>query len=275
MLNCKETKYIGYNYNFANKEKAKMIGKTKKKLISSLSQKKYRDKTGLFVAEGPKLINDLLTAGLTPEIIITTGETSLNSPVPSSLIETISPDELQKISFLKTPQPILGIFHKPLENFRFGDHKNRLTLALDGIQDPGNMGTIIRLADWFGIKTVVCTKDTADIYNPKVVQASMGALARVEVVYTELAEFCRASAHNLQMEIFGTFMDGKNIYQTSLPASGIIVMGNEGKGIRPETAQHITQRIAIPSFASGGMESLNVGIAAAIVCSEFKRSTSP
>ncbi len=250
-----------------------MIGKTKKKLISSLSQKKFRDKTGLFVAEGPKLVNDLLSAKIYPEIIISTDVSLLQDNRQEFITEIITEEELQKISFLKTPQKILAVFKKPSPQFKFGQHVNQLSLGLDGIQDPGNMGTIIRLADWFGISTIVCSKDTADLFNPKVVQASMGAIARVEVVYTDLEEFCRKTTHELKMEVFGTFMDGTSIYSMELPPSGLIVMGNEGRGIRPETKQFVTQKIAIPSFSQGGMESLNVGIAAAIICSEFRRTT--
>jgi TrmH family RNA methyltransferase len=191
-----------------------------------------------------------------------------------AITEVLTPPELQKISFLKTAQKILAVFKKPSPTFEFGQHDNQLLLCLDGIQDPGNLGTIIRLADWFGISTVVCSEDTADVFNPKVVQASMGAISRVEVIYTDLPEFCRKTVQELNMEVFGTFMEGKNIYSLDTPSSGLIVMGNEGQGIRPATEKFVTQKIAIPSFSKGGMESLNVGIAAAIVCSEFRRATS-
>lgn len=252
-----------------------MVGQTKKKLISSLSQKKYRDIHGLFIAEGPKLINDLLTSGIQPELIVTTDGSHISSDVPDFMTEMVSQQELKKLSFLKTPQNVLGVFKKPVSNFKFGQHSNQLSLCLDGIQDPGNMGTIIRLADWFGMRTIFCSKDTADVFNPKVVQASMGAIARVEIIYTDLSEFCRKSVKEYNMQVFGTFMDGKNIYSLNLPSSGLIVMGNEGSGIRPEIEQMVSQRITIPSFSEGGMESLNVGIAAAIVCSEFRRGPNP
>jgi len=252
-----------------------MIGQAKKKLISSLSQKKYRDKNGLFVAEGPKLVNDLLEAGVQAEMIISTDNISLPETGQSVITEIIPPRELQKISFLKTPQNILGVFRKPEAPFHPDQLTDKLSLALDGIQDPGNMGTIIRLADWFGISTIVCSEDTVDCFNPKVVQASMGAIARVKVIYTDLPALFQQTSSDSGMEIFGTFMDGENIYALDLPPSGIIVLGNEGSGIRPETTKHITRKVAIPSFSAGGMESLNVGIAAAIVCSEFRRTTSP
>lgn len=251
-----------------------MVGKTKKKLISSLSKKKYRDQNGLFVAEGPKLVNDLLEAGMQPEVIISADTSQLRDSRHETVTEIVDQNELEKISFLKTPQNILGVFKKPTPQFKFGQHYNRLSLCLDGIQDPGNMGTIIRLADWFGISTVVCSEDTADVFNPKVVQASMGALARVEVVYTDLPEFCKQTIQQFNMNVFGTFMKGENIYSLNTPSSGLIVMGNEGRGIRRETEKFVTRKITIPSFSKSGMESLNVGIAAAIVCSEFRRTTS-
>lgn len=250
-----------------------MIGQAKKKLISSLSQKKYRDKHGLFVAEGPKLLHDLLEAGIQAEMILTTENVPLPETRSSAITEIISAQELKKISFLKTPQKTLAVFRIPSEKFHPGQLNNQLSLALDGIQDPGNMGTIIRMADWFGISTIVCSKDTVDCFNPKVVQASMGALARVRVIYTDLPAFFQQVSSTSDLKIFGTFMDGENIYALDLPSSGIIVMGNEGSGIRPETGKYITRKIAVPSSSKGGMESLNVGIAAAIVCSEFRRTT--
>jgi TrmH family RNA methyltransferase len=254
-----------------------MVEKSKKKLISSLSQKKHRDKYGLFVAEGVKLVNDLLTSGMTSEIILGTNFGLVSKKRFQSKIEIVDDSELRKISSLKTPQSLLAVFKKPECKFKIGDHAERLTLCLDGIQDPGNMGTIIRLADWFGINTVVCSYDTADAFNPKVVQASMGALARVEVYYTKLDNFCKQSAEQYKLQIFGTFMDGENIYTTKLPKKGLIIMGNEGKGIRPAIEKEVTKKLTIPCFPRNrkeeGMESLNVGVAAAIVCSEFRRPT--
>ncbi|MFO8001641.1 MAG: RNA methyltransferase [Marinilabilia sp.] len=251
-----------------------MVGKSKKKLITSLSQKKYRDRTGLFVAEGPKLVNDLLASGLQPELLFSTGEDILTSQSHELTPEIIDDQSLKKISFLKSPQNVLAVFKKPAERFHFGDHANRLTLALDGVRDPGNMGTILRLADWFGFSHIVCSHDSADVFNPKVVQASMGALGRVTVHYTELDAFCRQSSEELKMPVFGTFMDGENIYTTSLPSQGLIVMGNEGSGITHAVQKTLTSRLSIPSFGEhphSGMESLNVAMATAVVCAEFRR----
>ncbi|MGQ1891684.1 TrmH family RNA methyltransferase [Thermophagus sp. OGC60D27] len=253
-----------------------MIGKAKKKLISSLSHKKYRDKTGLFVAEGPKLVKDLLIAGMEPELILTTNSALFEAAPDQPSTAIIDNRELKQLSFLKNPREVIAIFRKPNFNFTFGEHSESLTLCLDGIQDPGNMGTILRLADWFSIPNVVCSPDTADVFNPKVVQASMGAFARTKVHYTPLSTFCQRSAEELNLEVFGTFMEGENIYSLSLPRKGIIVLGNEGNGIRPETERTITTRLTIPKFgnptAHSSMESLNVGMAAAIMCSEFHRS---
>ena len=254
-----------------------MVGKSKKKLISSLAQKKFRDKYGLFIAEGPKLVNDLLDSGLTPELILCTDENSLHKNHFLKITELVEESDLRKLSSLKNPQNTLCIFQKPESSFVFGDHSNQLSLCLDGIQDPGNMGTILRLADWFGITSIFCSKDTVDLFNPKVVQASMGALARVNVHYTDLAEFCKKSSQELDLPVYGTFMNGDNIYKSQLSTRGLIVLGNEGNGIRTETCQWISQKLSIPHFTNNtkvpGMESLNVSMAAAIVCSEFKRSS--
>lgn len=252
-----------------------MVGKSQKKLIASLAQKKYRDKTGLFIGEGPKLVNDLISSGLLPEIVFTTCTDAIKTDSPLKNVEVIDDADLKKISQLKTPQKVLALFKKPDFKFEFENHANNLTLCLDGIQDPGNMGTILRLADWFGFKTIICSEDTVDVFNPKVVQASMGALARVNVHYTGLKDFCRQSVEKYNLPVFGTFMDGDNIYNTPLPDKGLIIMGNEGNGIRPEIEKEVTSRLTIPSFSKQshipGMESLNVGVATAIVCSEFYR----
>jgi len=251
-----------------------MLEKAQKKLITSLSQKKYRDRHGLFVAEGPKLVHDLLTSGMTPEILVSVHNESFFQELKDpKAVYRVDEAELKKLSFLKTPQGILGVFKKPEKKFHFGDHANDLTLCLDGIQDPGNMGTILRLADWFGIPFIVCSPDSADVFNPKVVQASMGALARVSVHYTALAQFCADSSNQFHLPVFGTFMEGENIFSTHLPDQGLIIMGNEGQGIRPETEETVTTRLSIPSYGTGhtGMESLNAGVATAIVCAEFRR----
>jgi TrmH family RNA methyltransferase len=178
----------------------------------------------------------------------------------------ISDNELKKITALTTANDCLAVFEIKETNFK---QTSGLELALDNIKDPGNMGTIIRLCDWFGISKIVCSEETVDIYNPKVVQATMGSLARVQVEYTNLVDYLKAT----DLEIFGTFMDGKNIYKSNLPSKGIIVMGNEANGISEEIEQLVTQKIAIPRFGNlQQTESLNVATATAIFLSEFKRS---
>lgn len=233
------------------------------KLIRSLELKKNRKREGLFVAEGPKVVGDLLQAGYRSRMLFSTTER------PDA--ELITEDELHKISFLQHPQEVLAVFEIPASHQ--STLTSRLSLALDGIQDPGNLGTIIRIADWFGISTIYCSLDTADVYNPKVVQATMGSLAHVRVVYTDLLELFKTLPPSYP--IYGTLLDGDNIYEHQLTDEGIIVMGNEGNGISAEVRQHITDKLLIPDFHTDGLraESLNVAIATAITCSEFRRRT--
>ena len=241
-----------------------MISKNQIKHIRLLEMKKYRQREGLFVAEGPKVVGDLLTAGFIPKEIYAVED--YQGTIHN--VQTVTQDELCKISFLQHPQQVLAVFpirtipsSPPLLN-------GQLTLALDGIQDPGNLGTIIRIADWFGISTIFCSEDTADAWNPKVVQATMGSIARVNIIYTSLEEIIR----NATVPVYGTLLDGDDIYQQQLSQEGIIVMGNEGKGISPTIRQMITRKLLIPSFRQGDTaESLNVAIATAITCSEFRR----
>ena len=241
-----------------------MVSKNQIKLIKSLGQKKNRSDSGLFVAEGKKTISELLSSG-TELYLLFSEERVFNAP-EEKVIE-VGAKDLKKISFLRTSQTALGIFKIP--EIPILDYSG-LILALDGVRDPGNLGTIIRLCDWFGIGNLVCSKDTVDCYNPKVVQATMGSIARIGVSYTDLPEYLsdRPDAY----QVFGTFMEGENIYKTSLPKSGIIVMGNEANGISQEVENYITHRIGIPQFGkAAATESLNVATATAIVLSEFKR----
>ena len=236
-----------------------MISKNQQKLIRGLELKKFRRREQLFVAEGPKVVGDLLKAGYTPQTLFSTTEQ------PGA--QLVTEDELRRISFLQHPQQVLALFPLPepeLEQPQPGS----LYLALDGVQDPGNLGTIIRLADWFGIGTIYCSEDTADAWAPKVVQATMGSIARVKVIYTNLGELL----DNTTLPVYGTLLDGNDIYQEKLTAEGIIVMGNEGNGISADIRQKVNRRLLIPSFHRGDTaESLNVAIATAITCSEFRR----
>jgi TrmH family RNA methyltransferase len=241
-----------------------MISKNQIKHIRQLEIKKYRQREGLFVAEGPKVVGDLMKAGYSPKELyaIETYQGAAHS------IQIVSQDELCKISFLQHPQQVLGVFRIPSQDSKLPSPDGRLSLALDGIQDPGNLGTIIRIADWFGISTIYCSEDTADAWNPKVVQATMGSIARVNIVYTSLQEIIQQAS----VPVYGTLLDGNDIYQQPLSKEGIIVMGNEGNGISPEIRQMITRKLLIPSFHQGDTaESLNVAIATAITCSEFRR----
>ncbi|MCR5643051.1 MAG: RNA methyltransferase [Prevotella sp.] len=241
-----------------------MISKNQIKHIRQLEIKKYRQREGLFVAEGPKVVGDLMKAGYSPKELYAVED--FQGAVHT--IQTVSQDELCKISFLQHPQQVLGVFRIPSQDSKLPSPDGRLSLALDGIQDPGNLGTIIRIADWFGISTIYCSEDTADAWNPKVVQATMGSIARVNIVYTSLQEIIQQAS----VPVYGTLLDGNDIYQQPLSKEGIIVMGNEGNGISPEIRQMITRKLLIPSFHQGDTaESLNVAIATAITCSEFRR----
>ncbi len=255
-----------------------MLSKGQQKRIRQLGMKKFRMAEGLFVAEGPKVVGDLLRAGFVPEDIYATPDSSLlppdssllppDSSLPSAHYHLTTDDDLAKASFLQHPQGIIGIFRIPAQQDIIIP-ENDLTLMLDGIQDPGNLGTIIRIADWFGIRQVICSPDTADAYSPKVVQATMGSIARVTLVYQPLLPLLESLPTNFP--VYGTLLDGNNIYRQQLTNHGIIIMGNEGNGISAPIRQLITHRILIPSFGNAGAESLNVAVATAITCSEFRR----
>jgi len=242
---------------------------SKQKLVRSLAMKKFRDSEGLFVAEGAKLICDLANGGLECVYLFSTQ----NSYVAENkeFIE-ITEQELQKISNQKTPQGALAVFKIPKYEINFENIKNELSIALSDVQDPGNVGTIIRLADWFGFANIYCSEGCADAFAPKTVQATMGALARVKIHRVNLHEFL--SANTKHTTIYGTFLKGENIYQTQLKKTGIIVMGSEGNGISEDIKPLITNKITIPTFSQNSQrtESLNVAVAAAIVCSEFRRN---
>ena len=248
-----------------------MITKARIKLIKSLEQRKQRNLQHLFVAEGPKLVGELL-ATMQPDYIAALPEWwkgNRNMIKQNCETDTITPDELQKASLLRTPQQVIALFPIPHYIFNADTAQHELCLALDGVQDPGNMGTILRIADWFGIHHVVCSEDTVNVYNPKAVQATMGALARVKVHYTNLPEMLSQS----NVPIYGTLLDGNNIYEQELGQCGFIVMGNEGNGLSQAVRSLVTQKLYIPNYPIGTQttESLNVAIATSIVCSEFRR----
>jgi len=248
-----------------------MISLSKIKLIKSLEQKKFRDETGLFIAEGTKLILDLLSVFQCSILVGTHDWLSENKDVIATEIIEIEAREFTKISNQKSPQGVLAVFKKRDDTWKPEDLIQKLTLALDDIQDPGNLGTIVRIADWFGITDVFCSEHTADVYNPKTIQATMGALARVRVHSVVLVEFLKACP--LNVPVYGTFMDGENVYNKPLSSHGIIVMGNEGNGISNEIESLVTDRLLIPNYPVGQLtsESLNVGVATALICAEFRR----
>ena len=241
-----------------------MVSKNQIKLITSLQQKKYRKQEQLFFAEGVKVIQELLNSNFELQELFTTKQDFLT--VSKSKVFVVSDSELKKISVLSTPNTCLAVFKIPKVK---DSVPNGLIVALDDVRDPGNLGTIIRLCDWYGIETLFCSEETVDIYNPKVVQATMGSISRVNVIYGDLELFLKKT----KFPVFGTFMDGKNIYKESLPKVGIIVMGNEANGISAAVENLVSDRIAIPRFGNLQVtESLNVATATAIVLSEFKRN---
>lgn len=248
-----------------------MISKNKVKLINSLSQKKFRDETGLFVAEGTKLVLDMAPAFRCSILAATADWLDEHKQFEADEIIEVETNEFNKISTHKSPQGVLAVFVKPNYTWNEDELCHKLSLALDDVQDPGNLGTIIRIADWFGISDIFCSEHSADAFNTKTVQATMGALARVRVHTVSLAKFLQTVAEKLP--VYGTFMDGGNIYNKSLKKYGIIVMGNEGNGISAEIEKLVTDRLLIPNFPVGqtSSESLNVGVATALVCAEFRR----
>ncbi len=249
-----------------------MLSKALQKRISSLENKKQRKESGLFVAEGGKTVLDLIAAGLRVERLIATTEWLQQHDIsPDTEVVEVSHEEMKRISFQQAPQGVMGLFHQPQHNIDPTAPERELCLALDNVQDPGNLGTIVRIADWFGIENIYCSIGTTDIYNPKTVQATMGAIGRVKVHYVDLPSFLADIKE--KAPLYGTFLDGEDIYRKNLMNNGLIIMGNEGNGISKECGTYITERLFIPNYPVGRetSESLNVSIATAIICSEFRR----
>lgn len=252
-----------------------MLSRNKIKLIQSLNRKKIRDDLGLFLVEGTKMVEEALHSGFRIESMISTPEfrqkySEVSQP-KFEWIETDS-DTIRKASLQQNPQEAMAVVYMPEDQAAKINPETELYLVLDFIQDPGNMGTILRIADWFGIKTVICSENTVDCYNPKVIQASMGAIFRIKTHYTSLPDFISETA-GPHVPVYGTFLEGKNIYTETLSGNGFLIMGNEGNGISEPVAQVVTRKLFIPRFSGPGNqpESLNVAIAAAICCSEFRR----
>lgn len=240
-----------------------MLTKNDIKLITRLKQKKYRNQDGLFVVEGLKTIKEFLASSFKLSQLYTTETFDLSNDLET----IISEKDLKKISFFTNPNTALALFKLP--EAKIINENKGLIVALDAVNDPGNLGTIIRLCDWYGVSKLVCSTDTVDCYNPKVVQSTMGSLTRVEIVYTDLETYLSQS----KLPVYGTFMDGKNVYKTNaLAKDAVLVMGNEANGISKPIENLVSKRLAIPRFgALQATESLNVSTATAILLSEFKR----
>jgi TrmH family RNA methyltransferase len=253
-----------------------MISRNKAAHIISLREKKVRDKEKLFVIEGDKLIREFLEAKAKVKILVALPEFLNSLPLFHKQgigeIIPVTNDDLKKISSLKTPHNALAVIEMTEPARDPADLKKGLTIALDCVQDPGNLGTITRSAAWFGIKNIYCSEDCADVYNPKVIQASMGAILHINVIYTSLSELLKA-AREENIKIYGALMEGESIYSYKLGSSGIILLGNESKGISEELQPYITDRIMIPKLtdAKHGIDSLNVSMAASVILSEFTR----
>ena len=251
-----------------------MISKNQIKYVHQLELKKFRKQEGLFIAEGHKVVGDLIKSGFVPKQIFATSEWINKNRIPNTI--EVTDDELTRLSLQQHPQQVLGIFQIPEESQNPDLQQSSipstssLSLFLDNVQDPGNLGTIIRIADWFGIDTIYCSEGTVDAWNPKVVQATMGSIARVHIIYIDPIKLFNILPKDYP--IYGTFLDGENIYTQQLPQYGIIVMGNEGNGISDAVRARVTHKLLIPDFHHGDTaDSLNVAIATAITCSEFRR----
>ncbi|WP_289065908.1 RNA methyltransferase [uncultured Alistipes sp.] len=238
-------------------------------LVRALADKRGRTEHGLFVAEGEKLVSELRASHLRIRKIF-----ALEGVFEGPEVETVSPREMERLSLLKTANNSLALVEIPRHDLGTVHADEELVLALDEVQNPGNLGTIVRLADWFGITDIVCSENSADCFNPKVVQATMGAILRVRVHYTNLPQFLSEAAKR-GTEIYGTFLEGENLYDTPLTPTGIIVMGNEGRGVTEATARTVTRKLFIPPYPADrrGSESLNVAMATGVVCAEFRRRT--
>ncbi|HTH83404.1 MAG TPA: RNA methyltransferase [Mucilaginibacter sp.] len=246
-----------------------MLSKSQISLLQSLQHKKFRREHGLFLVEGYKSVSEFINSAYHIEAVYYTPAIApkLLKLSQKMNFQEISSNILEKISTLKTPADVIAVVNIP--NWPVLNHATlhkKFSIVLDGIQDPGNMGTIIRTADWFGIDHIICSEDSVEVYNPKVVQATMGSLSRLNVHYTDVPAFLSA----VKLPVFGALLDGENIYSTNFGDEGLIIMGNEGNGLRPDVVQLVSKAITIPR--AGNAESLNVAIATAIFCSEINRN---
>lgn len=259
------------------KQRIGMLSKNKLKYLRQLAQKKHRDAEGVFLAEGPKVVEDLLPHFDCRLLCATKAYLQRMPSIKAGELLEVTQRELEQASQLKTPREVLAVFGqpKPMSGTTLSDvARKELVLMLDGVQDPGNVGTIVRIADWFGIEHVFCSEDTADVFAPKTVQATMGAVGRVKVTYGNLPEMLDALPETIA--VYGTFLDGENLYERPLSSNGVIVMGSEGQGISDAVSERVNRRLLIPNFPPDRPtgDSLNVAVATAVTCAEFRRRTS-
>lgn len=253
-----------------------MLSKNKIKLIKSLKTKKIREDTGLFVVEGDKMVSEVISSSFRVILLAATQKWyNLNHElILDKYTEQVvaDKDEIVKASLLINPQNAISVVEIPHYQLQLPKLYNKLSVLLDKVQDPGNLGTIIRIADWFGVEDIICSIDTADLYNPKVIQATMGAITRVRIHYKVLSDILR-EIDQISIPVFGTALQGENIYHYPLPNNGFILLGNESKGVNPEHEKYFTKQLFIPFFPKNQKrsESLNVAVAAGIICSEFRR----
>ncbi len=254
-----------------------MLSKNQLKFVNSLKQKKFREEHNSFTAEGTKIVSELLHSRIKVKQVYASAD-FLNRISIDKSIESVEVkiSELERISSLTSPNEVLAVCEIPSCELNKNELNDKLTLVLDNIKDPGNLGTLIRIADWFGIDSIICSHETADAFNPKVVQATMGSIARIKLHYTDLADFFKKNNSDISLPVYGALLEGESIYGKKLTASGFIIIGNESKGISNHLLPYISDKISIPSFshfksAAGEAESLNAAIAAALICSEFRR----
>lgn len=245
-----------------------MLFKARIKLIQSLNLKKHRSELKLFVVEGKKQVTELLTSNYHINCLVATqhwADACAQDIKNNTELIVVTADELKKVSLLQAPQEVLAVVEIPEKNISSAIINKGFSVFLDGIQDPGNFGTIIRIADWYGIKNIICSNDCVDVFNPKTIQATMGSFARVDVYYTNLADMLK----NNTLPVYGALMKGESLYQSSIKENSILIIGNEGKGISEDLLKYISHPITIPKI--GGAESLNAGIATAIICDSRAR----
>lgn len=260
-----------------------MLSKTRVNFIRNLHQKKYRKEHGLFIAEGIKVVQELINSDSIVRQILFTNAFHEQHPGFLKNVHrqtecvSVTTKELEQISALTTSHDVMAVAMIPDVHFNLNSAANELMLMLDGISDPGNLGTIIRIADWFGISQLICSRDTVDAYNPKVVQATMGSLFRTKLHYLDLNEVLSSNAATIKAPVYGTLLEGENIYKATLKNHGFILLGNESKGIDTALQQYVTSALTIPAGEQNKTshpDSLNVAVSAAIVCSEFNRRLS-